>query len=261
MRETVSRTAHAKLHQLIGCAMENGSMEAADDQRAYAAPKVTVAVRVKPAATAFSSLKTQKRQQLAQLAISHPRGGDPKSFAFDHVWDTEQSAELFEAVGRQVIDHASNGYNSSVFAYGQTGSGKTHTMYGTPEQPGLIPRICSGLFANEALRGWSVEVSRFEIYNEAVLDLLNPQTALDADARAAAARDGLQPPSPSQRGAPPKQEWTGIKDARPPPLKGLQVREHAKLGVYVDGLVKNSVSSLDEIGALLRQAWHSITQH
>ena len=44
----------------------------------------------------------------------------------------------------QVLQHALDGFNSSIFAYGQTGSGKTYTIIGEadpPEQEGLMPRI------------------------------------------------------------------------------------------------------------------------
>ena len=80
--------------------------------------------------------------------------------------------DIHEKLGTVVLSHAQLGYNSSVFAYGQTGSGKTHTMLGTAADPGFIPRVCGGLF--DQLDGWSVEVSFFEIYNEIVIDLLNP---------------------------------------------------------------------------------------
>src|ERR1700754_2406022 len=29
----------------------------------------------------------------------------------------------------------------TIFAYGQTGSGKTHSITGTPDDPGIIPRV------------------------------------------------------------------------------------------------------------------------
>ena len=64
-----------------------------------------------------------------------------------------------------------------IFAYGQTGSGKTHTMVGTPEDAGLIPRAVDRLFAAaEAARarGWvhDVRASMVEVYNEEVVCLL-----------------------------------------------------------------------------------------
>lgn len=33
-----------------------------------------------------------------------------------------------------------------IFAYGQTGSGKTHTMLGSAEAPGMIPRAMTQIF-------------------------------------------------------------------------------------------------------------------
>ena len=37
-----------------------------------------------------------------------------------------------------------------IFAYGQTASGKTYTVDGTPEDPGLMPRILGHLFLHAA---------------------------------------------------------------------------------------------------------------
>uniref|UniRef100_A0A8R2FDP2 Kinesin-like protein n=1 Tax=Acyrthosiphon pisum TaxID=7029 RepID=A0A8R2FDP2_ACYPI len=54
-------------------------------------------------------------------------------------------------------------------------------MMGTPDEPGLIPRTCSGLFEriemeqNSAIT-YKVHVSYFEIYNEHVKDLLTPKS-------------------------------------------------------------------------------------
>lgn len=41
------------------------------------------------------------------------------------------------------MENAFSGYNACIFAYGQTGSGKSYTMMGTPDQPGIIPRVCN----------------------------------------------------------------------------------------------------------------------
>lgn len=104
------------------------------------------------------------------------------------------------------------GYNACVFAYGQTGSGKTFTMMGTPNNPGLIPRICEELFARmrvgqESGTGYRTHASYLEIYNERVKDLLAAQS-------------------------------TG---------HGLRVREHRSLGPYVENLSQHAVSDFDEI--------------
>lgn len=45
-----------------------------------------------------------------------------------HTFDCQQ---VFNNLGKAVLEAAFEGYNACVFAYGQTGSGKTFTMMGT----------------------------------------------------------------------------------------------------------------------------------
>lgn len=104
------------------------------------------------------------------------------------------------------------GYNACILAYGQTGSGKTYTMMGSPEELGLIPKICESMFARmkvgiENGTSYKVNVSYLEIYNERVKDLL------------------------------------GLKNA----THTLRVREHKINGPYVENLSQHSVSNYEEI--------------
>uniref|UniRef100_A0A452VAV0 Kinesin family member 13B n=1 Tax=Ursus maritimus TaxID=29073 RepID=A0A452VAV0_URSMA len=104
------------------------------------------------------------------------------------------------------------------------GSGKSYTMMGTADQPGLIPRLCSGLFErtqkeeNEE-QSFKVEVSYMEIYNEKVRDLLDPKGSRQT----------------------------------------LKVREHNVLGPYVDGLSKLAVTSYKDIESLMSEGNKSRT--
>jgi kinesin family protein 1 len=116
------------------------------------------------------------------------------------------------------------GFNCCVFAFGQTGAGKSYTMMGDvkgdPNNYGLIPRICFGLF--EALednngslltgKGASeiVSFSHLEIYNENVKDLLAPPTS-------------------------------GY----------LKVREHPKTGVFVSNLTTVRVTNFEDVMSLI----------
>ncbi|GLH09495.1 Kinesin-like protein Klp68D [Gryllus bimaculatus] len=87
---------------------------------------------------------------------------------------------------------AVDGFSCTCFCYGQTGSGKTHTLTGPPglfergpappdaEQHGLVVRAFVHLF--ELLRQrpechFVLKASFLEIYNEKVIDLLNPGSA------------------------------------------------------------------------------------
>ena len=67
-----------------------------------------------------------------------------------------------------------------MFVYGATGAGKTHTMLGSMDNPGLTFQTVMALYSRmkeaEAEEGTHTEVavSYVEIYNEQVIDLINP---------------------------------------------------------------------------------------
>lgn len=84
------------------------------------------------------------------------------------------------------------GYNGTIFAYGQTGSGKTYTIQGpdiedvesgieSEENLGIMPRAFDYIFKtikmkqNEEEAEFLVKCSYFEIYNEHIMDLLDPE--------------------------------------------------------------------------------------
>ena len=70
-------------------------------------------------------------------------------FTFDYVASEETAqVEIFQQVGKRIIDQCLMGYNGSIFAYGQTGSGKTFTIQGgsDSESKGLLPRCFEYLF-------------------------------------------------------------------------------------------------------------------
>ncbi|KAL1262745.1 hypothetical protein QQF64_005484 [Cirrhinus molitorella] len=151
-----------------------------------------------------------------------------KSFSYDFSYDSMNSASLsfvtqekiFKDLGTDVMQAAFEGYNACVFAYGQTGSGKSYTMMGSPDDYGLIPRICEGLFHHisgvlqKDKASFHMEVSYFEIYNERVRDLL------------------------------PSTEMQGCE---------LRVREHPKDGPYVEALSTHHVQSYTEVGQLMQE--------
>uniref|UniRef100_A0A452E9J1 Kinesin family member 13B n=1 Tax=Capra hircus TaxID=9925 RepID=A0A452E9J1_CAPHI len=169
----------------------------------------------------------------ARLTLN--RGQPPSNdvFAYDHCfWSMDESVrdkyagqdDVFKCLGENILQNAFDGYNACIFAYGQTGSGKSYTMMGTADQPGLIPRLCSGLFErtqkeeNEE-QSFKVEVSYMEIYNEKVRDLLDPKGSRQT----------------------------------------LKVREHSVLGPYVDGLSKLAVTSYKDIESLMSEGNKSRT--
>ncbi|KAL4488453.1 hypothetical protein ABPG72_013021 [Tetrahymena utriculariae] len=101
-------------------------------------------------------------------------------YTLDKVYppDTQQE-EIYEDVGRGMVNDVLQGYNGTIFAYGPTGSGKTYTMFGDvndPKQKGIIPRVSNQIFnyinALDQDIEFSITVSMLEIYKEQLFDLL-----------------------------------------------------------------------------------------
>ncbi|XP_069545112.1 kinesin-like protein KIF1B isoform X11 [Brachyistius frenatus] len=192
---------------------------------------VKVAVRVRP----FNSREMGKdskciiQMQGNTTTILNPKAPkEPaKTFSFDYSYWSHTTPEdpsfasqnlVFNDIGKEMLQHAFEGYNVCIFAYGQTGAGKSYTMMGKQEegQEGIIPMLCEDLFEkinednNKEQLSYSVEVSYMEIYCERVRDLLNPKN------------------------------------------KGnLRVREHPLLGPYVEDLSKLAVTSYTDIADLM----------
>ncbi|KAJ1972025.1 Kinesin-like protein kif15, partial [Dimargaris cristalligena] len=117
-----------------------------------------------------------------------------ETFTFDFVTGPEtEQRNMFESVGRRIVDRCLEGYNGTIFAYGQTGSGKTYTMQGagsltdmTNDARGLIPRCMEYLFqriaekaaADEQPVEYLCKASYLEIYNENIHDLLDPACSM-----------------------------------------------------------------------------------
>ncbi|KAI3365687.1 hypothetical protein L3Q82_010770 [Scortum barcoo] len=103
------------------------------------------------------------------------------SFDAFHGEQTTQQ-EVFLSSVKPILPHILAGQNASVFAYGPTGAGKTHTMLGSSEQPGVIPRAVREVFNLVKTKdeddewNYSIGMSYLEIYNEKVLDLLSPSS-------------------------------------------------------------------------------------
>ncbi|XP_028264845.1 kinesin-like protein KIF1B isoform X7 [Parambassis ranga] len=192
---------------------------------------VKVAVRVRP----FNSREMSKESKcIIQMqgnttTILNPKAPkEPaKTFSFDYSYWSHTTPEdpcfasqnrVYNDIGKEMLEHAFEGYNVCIFAYGQTGAGKSYTMMGKQEegQEGIIPMLCEDLFekinedSNKEELSYSVEVSYMEIYCERVRDLLNPKN------------------------------------------KGnLRVREHPLLGPYVEDLSKLAVTSYTDIADLM----------
>ncbi|KAE9524819.1 hypothetical protein AGLY_014869 [Aphis glycines] len=125
--------------------------------------------------------------------IGGSNGPKSKLFSFNVVFEPASTQEdIFQYSGiKKLIEMAAEGFNTTCFCYGQTGSGKTHTLTGPPGmffnkriEPfsvdhGLVFRSFMYLFRLVQQRQdlhFVLKASFLEIYNEKVIDLLNPGT-------------------------------------------------------------------------------------
>ncbi|KAI0319856.1 P-loop containing nucleoside triphosphate hydrolase protein [Amylostereum chailletii] len=114
---------------------------------------------------------------MSAVYVNNPRDNNQVfKFPFSSCYDQNSTQkEIFEKDVQPLIDVVFSGSTVTIFAYGVTSSGKTHTMQGTGEDPGVIPRAVQAVFAQkEAMTGAnvSVSVSYMEIYRDEVYDLL-----------------------------------------------------------------------------------------
>ena len=151
--------------------------------------KIKVAVRVRP----FNDRERGEDNIISmvgnQCSIKDPATGQEKTFNFDRcIWShdnvdraCETNEQVFESLGKGLLDNVYAGFNSTIFAYGQTGSGKSYSIEGYPPDSGLLQRICEAIFnrkkdleAEGEGNSVTVNVSYLEIYNEKLRDLLDP---------------------------------------------------------------------------------------
>lgn len=162
-----------------------------------------------------------------------PNDFDRKStFAFDVAMDsTDESSPSFvsqekcyEIMGRRMVDHMLQGFNTCLFCYGQTGTGKTTTIMGKAQpksERGLLMRLVDDVFEEvdkeQSNSGSQVHVvmQMLEVYNEKLKDLL--------------ATSDFQPAGPGRSAA-----------------KKINIHVHPELGVYLTGAIEAPVKTAAE---------------
>ncbi|CAK0819654.1 unnamed protein product [Prorocentrum cordatum] len=155
--------------------------------------------------------------QAGDVQVEIPNDKQPRCFAFDFGYGPDADQQrVHEDLGESLITNVVDGYNSCLFAYGQTGAGKSWSVTGdvrSPQQRGLLPRICEGLFARlgatDGLEESTIVCTYLEIYNEKMRDLLTPSSST------------------------------------------LEVRKHPALGIIVPGLAESVVTGFEGVEKLL----------
>ncbi|KAE8734813.1 putative ubiquitin ligase protein cop1 [Hibiscus syriacus] len=167
-----------------GAPQSSQSFEFHEDPSFWKDHNVQVIIRIRPLSSSEISLQGNSKCIRQESCQTITLTGHPESrFTFDLVADEHVSQEnLFKVAGLPMVENCMGGYNSCMFAYGQTGSGKTHTMLGDIEggtrrhsvNCGMTPREKDNR-KDEKLR-FTCKCSFLEIYNEQILDLLDPSS-------------------------------------------------------------------------------------
>ncbi|KAK2191666.1 hypothetical protein NP493_48g04060 [Ridgeia piscesae] len=78
---------------------------------------------------------------------SQPTDPVETQYQFECVFDDEASQKaVFDRVALPLVEDVLFGKNALLFTYGVTSSGKTHTMTGTPQDQGILPRCFDVIF-------------------------------------------------------------------------------------------------------------------
>jgi len=149
--------------------------------------KVKVFVRLRPLLSKETDNEMPDRcakkisdKQLQLWNYRNPKN-EALEYEFDNVFDSDAKQSEIYAHVKSIVPNILNGQNATIFGYGPTGAGKTHTIVGTQEQPGLIPRCINYLFKLIKIKSndretISIQLSMLEIYQEKVYDLLVPKS-------------------------------------------------------------------------------------
>ncbi|CAH1792509.1 unnamed protein product [Owenia fusiformis] len=207
--------------------------------------KLKVAVRIRPLSMREITSRCRiilKLTSESALSITNTETSDEKLFSFDHVfWSVDgfstnsegilvpenqegspyaDQTMVYTDLGKDIVQNAWEGYNSTLFAYGQTGSGKSYSVLGNGPNIGLIPRTYEQLFNeissnNEVKKKLQVTFTMVEIYNEVMKDLLVPSKTQSA--------------------------------------KGLRLRQDPNKGFYIEGLKRIPVQTYGDVKLFLKQ--------
>ncbi|XP_038220572.1 kinesin-like protein KIF12 [Zerene cesonia] len=155
---------------------------------------INVVIRVRPVNDKERSVRERNMLEFPGKGqiICHGTtpGQKPKVFSYNVVFEPAATQEdVLEYSGvKRLLEMAVEGFSCTAFCYGQTGSGKTHTLTGPPglvesgaspysPEHGLVVRSFVYLFRlirDHPDSHFVLKASFLEIYNEKVIDLLNP---------------------------------------------------------------------------------------
>ena len=117
--------------------------------------KISVSIRIRPlnsreqnSSDVYEALKSSSKTTVTEY-LSSGKARNNSTQEYDNVFDFKHSTkDIFDTVGKTIVNSCLSGINGTIFAYGQTSSGKTFTMNGDEQgkYPGLLPLSALHIF-------------------------------------------------------------------------------------------------------------------
>ena len=99
---------------------------------------------------------------------------EERTYTFNRVFGpSSEQNEVFEFSVEPLMERFLQGENCVLMAYGMTNAGKTHTIQGSTQNPGCLPRLVSEILLKREFSSFDLQLSILEIYQEDVYDLLS----------------------------------------------------------------------------------------
>ena len=158
-----------------------------------------------------------------QITLANPLETETsKVFSYDAVFAMDSLQQsLYEQSAFSLVESVIEGYNGTIFAYGQTGCGKTHTMMGVPADEnlkGVIPRAFDHIFGR--IKGSGTSAQKTYLVQCSYIEIYNEE----------------------------------IRDLIGDDIKAkLDLKENADKTVFIKGLSKHIVTSVNEIQKLMNK--------
>jgi len=93
-----------------------------------------------------------------------------KDYHFDKIYDIDyDNIDIYNELGRKLLNHISQNQNSVFYVYGQTGSGKTHSLLGNHNTPGMIQYLLEDLTHVFP----EIKYCGIQVYNNRCYDIFN----------------------------------------------------------------------------------------
>ncbi|XP_034203992.1 kinesin-like protein KIN-10C isoform X1 [Prunus dulcis] len=110
------------------------------------------------------------------LSFREQEASRKESYEVDYCYDQyEDNNVIFSREVKPLIPGILDGCNATVIAFGARGSGKTCLIQGSSEKPGLAALAMADILSLTEKDGNSVTISSYEVYQDHVYDILDPE--------------------------------------------------------------------------------------